>query len=135
MDLGAIRARLPPGMLADVDDLGALLLYAQLDMLHLDADALHDRLHHWSVRMLEPAMPGLSAALSFRHARPADPHVESELDLQEAWLGLEATLRLEPPLAGERVEHALAQLPELLRLVGASGRPSGWRQHDVGSME
>lgn len=115
--------------------MGALLLFTRRDMLHLDADALHDRLHHWTLTRLEPAISGLMATLSFRHARPADPHAKSDLDLQEGWLDMEPTLRLDPPLLPARVDRALDLVPELLTLVEKHERPSGWRRIDEGNVE
>lgn len=110
--------------------------FLQLDMLHLDADALHDRLHHWTLTRLAGALPAAHAGVSFRHAHPADPHEASTLDAQESWLGLEPTLTLDLRAArpGD-ADRARALLDEFLRLVERTGRPHGWRSPDVGSME
>lgn len=131
-----LKPRLPQGVHAEEDDLGHLLVFVRRDMLHLDADALNDRLAAWSRGPLSREIPDALATISFRYARPVDPHDESTLDLQEGWLALEPCLWIEGPhvsdaqLAGvERV------LPEFLKLVEGRGRPSGYRRHDEGSAE
>lgn len=138
--LARLRARLeplPPGVRVELDEEDHLVVFLRLDMLHLDADALHDRLHHWTLRELHRTLPEASAFLSFRHALPEDPHLESELDYQEGWLGLEPTLRLEtsPPPAAEAVDALAGQLPRFLQLVSAEGRPQGFRSPDLGNTE
>ena len=133
--LGLVKGRLPAGIHTEVED-GVLLLFARLDMLHLDADALADRLAHWSARELARRSPRAMATLSFRHAVPAEPHEASTLDLQEGWLGLEATLGLELERATDEDVLALAELaPRLQRLIEEKGRPAGHRSPDVGSVE
>ena len=111
-------------------------VFATMDMLHLDADALHDRLHHWTVSELDRALPAASARLSFRHARPADPHEASTLDVQEGWTGLEPTLALDlrAARAGD-AERFAALVPRFRALLAAAGRPVGFRRYDVGAME
>lgn len=125
------------GVRAEVDELGDLLLFVQRDMLHLDADALHDRLHHWTLRDIQPRLPTASAQVSFRHALPADPHEESEMDFQEGWRNLEPMLRLEtrPPPTRADVEAFAALVPRFLALVDAEGRPQGFRSPDMGCAE
>ncbi|HVM44862.1 MAG TPA: hypothetical protein VM582_02910, partial [Candidatus Thermoplasmatota archaeon] len=104
--------------------------------LHLDADALHDRLQHWTLTALARELPAASARVSFRHAAPAEPHEASTLDLQEAWLALEPTFELE--LAAARagdVERFASLVPAFLELVEKEGRPAGFRSPEVGTME
>lgn len=113
-----------------------LLVFRRVDMLHLDADALHDRLLVWSSTRLASALPAASAAVSFRHASPADPHEASTLDLQEGWIGLEPTFSLE--LARSRpgdIERFAALVPEFVKVMEKSGRPAGYRTPDVGNVE
>lgn len=128
---------LPRGVRIELDEEDHAIIFLRLDMLHLDADALHDRLHHWTLRELHPFIPIASAFVSFRRALPADPHNESELDYQEGWLGLEPTLRLEtsPPPTQETVDELAAHVPRFLQLVSAQGRPEGFRRLDAGNME
>lgn len=126
-----------PQVRAEVDDQGDLAVFVRRDMLHLDADALHDRLHHWTLREARPALPAASATLSFHRARPAAPEEESEKDYQEGWLDLEPTLHLEMRPAPTRrdVETLASLVPRFLALVEAEGRPAGWRSPDVGNAE
>ena len=121
----------------ELDDQDNLLVFLRRDMLHLDADALHDRLHHWTLREARGAVPAASAFVSFRHARPVAPEEESEKDYQEGWLDLEPTLHLETRPAPSRrdVEAFAGLVPRFLQLVDAEGRPAGWRSPDVGSVE
>jgi hypothetical protein len=135
--LRPLLARWGDRVRAEEDDQGDLIVYARRDLLHLDADALHDRLHHWTVHEVRRVLPLASATLSFRHARPAAPEEESEKDYQEAWHGLEPTLHLETRPAPTRkdVEAFAALVPRFLELVDAAGRPAGWRQPDVGNAE
>lgn len=144
MDAHAALAALEPALARwrgavrlEVDEQGDLLVYLRRDMLHLDADALHDRLHHFTLTELRRALPHASAEVSFRHARPADPHAESELDWQEGWRDLEPTLRLEgrPPPTEEDVARLAALVPRFLALVEAEGRPQGFRMPDMGCVE
>lgn len=130
-DATLTRARL------EADDLGGALLFVRRDMLHLDADALNDRLAAWTARELRRDLPHAEAYVSFRHARPATMD-DAELDLQEKWLGLEPTLRLElerPAPTEEDLARFVALVPTFLRLVEAEGRPEGWRRIDEGVME
>lgn len=122
---------------AEIDELGDLLVFVRVDMLHLDADALHDRLHHWTLREIHPRLPAASAHVSFRHARPDDPHAEFHLDLQEGWRDLEPTLRLEtrPPPARAQVEAFVGLFPRFLALVDTPGRPEGFRDPHAGNVE
>lgn len=123
-------------MALEVDDEEFLSAYVRRDMLHLDADAVHDRLHHWTLREVHPRLPHAWATVSFRRAVPADPLAESDLDLQEGWLGLEPMLRLETPqLSSREVEAFVALLPRFLDLVEAQRRPAGWRRVDEGNQE
>lgn len=135
-----VRAALspsPPGLHVGLDAEDHLLVYVRRDMLHLDADALHDRLHHWTLRELHRALPHAAAFVSFRHALPEAPDDESELDYQEGWLGLEPTLRLEtsPPPSREALDALVARVPRFLEIIAAEGRPHGFRNPDVGSCE
>lgn len=126
---------LPEGVVFE-EDSEEFRWFVRRDMLHLDADALHDRLHHWTLTRLAHALPAASAGVSFRHAHPAEPHEASTLDTQESWFDLEPMLTLER--AGARpgdAEKARALLGEFLGLIEKSGRPHGWRSPDVGSME
>lgn len=126
---------MPAGVHVEADD-GHLLLFVRRDMLHLDADALHDRLAHWSAGELARKMPRATASLSFRHATPADPTEAATLDLQEGWLGLEPTLALElHGTSEEEVARFAALLPRFLAIVEATGRPAGYRSADVGTLE
>lgn len=122
---------------ARLDDEDNVEVCVKLDLLHLDADALHDRLHHWTLTELRRALPAASAFVSFHHALPADPEEESVLDLQEGWLGLEPTLRLEtsPEPSRKEAEAFVGMIPRFLQLVDASGRPAGFRRWDVGTQE
>jgi len=126
---------LPPGAHAEVED-GHLIVFVRRDMLHLDADALHDRLAYWSLHSLASEVPAASAGLSFRHATPAEPHEESTLDLQEGWVGLEPTFALDLGRAepGE-LERFAALVPRFLQVVERTGRPEGFRAPDVGNVE
>lgn len=133
------RGRADVELPADVrveEDADELRVFVVRDLLHLDADAMHDRLAHWSRSELARRVPAAEARLSFRHASPADPLEESTLDLQEGWLGLEPTLALELARArpGDR-ERLLALVPRFLELVEGEGRPAGYRSPDVGSLE
>jgi len=135
MDWVRALGELPPGVRAEVDD-GQLLVYLRRDMLHLDADAMHDRLAHWTQRTLARELPAASAHLSFRHATPAEPHEEATLDLQEAWRDLEPTFALDLAHAGPAEFERFASLvPRFLELVEKEGRPEGFRTPDVGSIE
>lgn len=119
------------------DDLGGALVFLRLDLIHLDADALNDRLHAWAKREVEPLVPGASAFVSFRHARPAT-HDAAELGVQEEWLGLEPTFRLDltmPRPTGTEVAAFAALVPEFLKRVDAAGRPEGWRDVHAGNAE
>lgn len=119
------------------DDLGGVLVFLRRDMPHLEADALNDRLHAWTTRVAEKAVPHASAFVSFRNARPAT-HDEPELSWQDEWLGLEPTFRLEmvgrPPTEDEVLAFARL-VPDFLAQVEAVGRPAGWRQVDAGNTE
>lgn len=127
--------RVPAGVMVE-EDADELRVFVRRDMLHLDADALHDRLHHWMLREVDPRIPAASAGVSFRNASPADPFEESTLDAQEGWLGLEPTLALDLRAArpGDRARFE-ALLPTFLALLEKSGRPTGFRTPDVGNME
>lgn len=119
------------------DDGGGIVVFVTRDMLHLDADALNDRLAAWSARELRHRLPAASAFVSFRHARPATLD-DAELDLQEKWLRLEPTLRLEaehPPPTEAELEAFAALVPTFLSLVAAEGRPEGWRRVDEGNAD
>ena len=122
---------------AGEDESGDLAVFVRKDLLHLDADALHDRLHHWTVTEARRALPAASALLSFRHARPAAPEEESHLDLQEAWHDLEPMLVLEmrPEPTRADLERFAGLVPRFLELVDAAGRPAGWRSPDAGNVE
>ena len=128
---------MPTGLRLEVDDVGSLLAYVRRDLLHLDADALHDRLHHWTLTDLAQALPRTSAIVSFRHAEPADPLEESHMDTQEGWRDLEPTLQLED--ATHATDADLRTFAALVRpflaLVDAEGRPAGFRDPDVGNTE
>ena len=126
---------LPVGVRVE-EDAEELRVFVVRDMLHLDADALHDRLAHWTQTDLARRFPAAEARLSFRHASPADPLEESTLDLQEGWLGLEPTLALDLLRAqpGDR-ERLLTLVPRFLELVEGEGRPAGYRSPDVGALE
>lgn len=126
---------MPEGLHVEVDD-GQLLAFRRQDMLHLDADALHDRLLVWTSARLARVLPASHAAVSFRHASPADPHEASTLDLQEGWIGLEPTFSLDLAHAkpGD-VERFASLVPEFVEVVEKRGRPAGYRTPDVGSME
>lgn len=105
-------------------------------MLHLDADALHDRLIVWTAERLATALPAASAGVSFRHASPADPHEASTLDLQEGWIGLEPTFSLDLARAAPGdIERFASLVPEFVRVMEKSGRPEGYRTPDVGNVE
>lgn len=126
------------GFRLERDDFGDAILVARRDLPHLDADALSDRLHAWTRREAERKVPGSDAFVSFRHARPAT-HDEASLDLQERWLGLEPTLRLDlhRPVVSEADVRAWAGqlVPAFVRLLDAAGRPEGWRSVDEGNAE
>jgi len=121
----------------DVDDLGDVIVFTRRDLAHLDADALSDRLHAWTLREVAPLAPGAGAFVSFRHARP-DTRDEATLDLQEKWRDLEPTFRLHMRFPEPTPEDARAfarLVPAFLRLVDAAGRPAGWRRVDEGNAE
>jgi len=132
-----LRALAPiaEGLRIEADD-EEVLVFTVLDMLHLDADALHDRLHHWTLTDIDPVVPAATARLSFRHACPAQPHEASTLDQQEAWTGLEPTLALDlrAARAGD-AERFAALVPRFRALVDAVGRPVGFRRIDAGNTE
>lgn len=137
-----LRARLPEQphgehVLVGRDDVGGLLVRLRRDLLHLDADALNDRLHHWTLTELARRLPAASAYVAFERARPAAPHEDAELDLQERWLDLEPTLRLEVTAAtkGAEVEEMARLVPRFLALVEREGRPAGFRLPEVGAPE
>lgn len=129
---------LPPlGLKLGVDDLGSATVFARRDMTHLDADALHDRLHAWTVREVAREVPHASALLNFRHARPATAD-EATRDLQELWHDLEPTFRLElvrPNVKEEELAAFARLVPEFARIIERHGRPEGWRKFDVGNVE
>lgn len=126
---------MPEGLHLEVED-GHLLAFLRMDMLHLDADALHDRLAHWTQTRLARELPAASASLSFRHASPADPHEASTLDLQEVWLDMEPTFSLDLANVGPEETRRFASLVnEFLALIKKEGRPEGYRRPEVGTME
>lgn len=128
-------APLPPGLAWDAED-EAVVLRARRDMLHLDADALHDRLHHWTMAHLERVLPAARAYVSFDRARPAAPDEEATLDQQEVWHDLDPTLALDLARATPEDLRALSGLvPAFLALVEGVGRPAGFRPRDVGNVE
>jgi len=134
--IAKVAPKAPPGVILEEDELGHLLAFTRRDMLHLDADALNDRLAAWTKRTLDREIPAAIASLSFRHARPVDPHDDATLDLQEGWLGLEPSVWIEGPEVTQAQVDALALLlPEFVKLVDTYGRPSGWRRHDEGNAE
>src|SRR5438552_6928443 len=112
--LRALLVELPAGLTLAQDDLGNAIVFARSDMTHLDADALHDRLHAWTVREVARTLPHASATLSFRHARPATRE-EAEHDVQELWRDLEPTFKLElvrPNVTDRDVEEFARLVPE-----------------------
>jgi hypothetical protein len=121
----------------ELDELRDVVAFARRDLIHLDADALNDRLHAWTHRDVAPILAGGSAYVSFRHARPATRE-EATLDLQERWLDLEPTFRLHTrfptPTAGDVATYARL-IPAFLALVDAAGGPAGWRRVDEGVAE
>lgn len=129
-----MRERLPPGVHVEEDE--ELRVFVRRDMLHLDADALHDRLAHWTIGALARELPAAHAFVSFRHASPAEPDEASTLDLQEGWLDLEPTFALDLARAapGDRARFE-ALVPTFLALVEATGRPAGFRDVEAGTME
>lgn len=134
--ISTLQGRVPPGVRLEEDDLGHLVAFVRRDMLHLDADALSDRLAAWTRTRLAHALPRALATISFRHARAVDPHDESTLDLQEGWLNLEPSVWIEgPQVSGAEVDALAALLPEFVGLLEGRGRPSGWRRHDEGNAE
>lgn len=121
----------------DDDGAGGVVLFVRRDMLHLDADALNDRLAAWTVRELRKSAPHAEAFVSFRHARPATWD-DAELDLQEKWHDLEPTLRLEmeSPRPHEKDLAAFAAaVPSFFALIDRDDRPEGWRRVDEGNAE
>lgn len=142
MDPAAALARLdalldprPKGLRLERDE-EEIVVSLRRDMLHLDADELHDRLHHWTLGALSAALPHAVALVSFRHARPEAPHEEATLDAQERWLDLEPMLRVDArTLSDEDLARFATLVPRFLALVEAEGRPAGFRRHDVGTME
>ena len=130
--LRAHVAATAPGVHVELDDIGGVLVFVRRDMLHLDADALNDRLAAWTARELRERLPHAEAFVSFRVARPATMD-DAELDLQEKWLGLEPTFRLElerPRPTRDDGERFARLVPEFLRLVEGDGRPADWRAVD-----
>lgn len=122
-----------PGRL-EADDLGNVHYLVRVDLFHLDADALNDRLAAWTVREARGRVPGASAFVSFQRARPAS-FEEASLDLEERWHGLEPTLQLDLEEGEPDLEAFAALVPAFLRLVTAQGRPEGWRRVDEGNAE
>jgi hypothetical protein len=131
-----LRPQVPEGIHLEEDELGHLVAFVRRDMLHLDADALNDRLVAWTRDRLARDLPRALATISFRHARPVDPHDESTMDIQEGWLGLEPSVWIEGPQVSEAEVAALARvMPEFLKLLEGRGRPSGFRRYDEGNAE
>lgn len=121
----------------ETDDVGGVVVLVRRDMLHLDADALNDRLAAWTARRLRERLPGAEAYVSFLRARPATLD-DAELDVQETWRDLEPSFRLElarPDATPEAVRAFARLVPEFLALVEADGRPEGWRRIDEGHAE
>lgn len=119
------------------DEFGDAILYTRKDLTHLDADAMSDRLMAWARREAAPLVPHADAFVSFRHARPST-HDEATLDVQEKWLDLEPTLRLEmhrPPIREADVRNLAAMIPRFLETMEEEGRPSAWRNVDEGNTE
>lgn len=126
----------PVGLRIEEDDAGYLAAYLRVDLYHLDADALNDRLHAWVVRDVQPVLPGATALVSFRNARPATMD-DPELEFEEPWLGLEPMFRLDlvPPPTAEEVRRFARLVPTFVEVAHGFGRPEGWRDVHVGSTE
>ena len=131
--LGPLTAKVE----TEIEDDERLVAFVRRDMLHLDADALADRLAAWTTREIQHASPHAAASVSFRHARPVAPNEEATLDVQGGWLGLEPRLSLELwPRPTEDAVAALAGLvPRFLQLLEGRGRPAGYRRPDEGNVE
>lgn len=130
-----VRRVAPPGAHVEVDE-DHLLVFVRRDMLHLDADALHDRLAHWSATELARVLPRATATVSFRHASPAHPHEASTLDLQEGWLDLEPTFALElRGASADELQRFASLVARFMETMEKEGRPAGYRSPEVGSVE
>lgn len=135
-----LRERLAPlarGVHLERDAFGDALVFVRRDLSHLDADALSDRLHAWCARDVQARLPGATAYVDFRGARPADGE-EASLDVEAAWRDLEPTFRLDlrlPPPAAEDVDAFARLVPAFLALVEADGRPDDWRDVETGHAE
>lgn len=132
----ALLEPLPRGLRVGLDDWGHVCVFVRQDMLHLDADALNDRLHAWVVREVGDALPTAEGLVSFRHAHPASDD-EAELDIQAGWRDLEPMFRIDPRAACD--EEALRlfakHVPGFLAAVHGEGRPEGWRDVEMGNAE
>ncbi len=128
---------LPAGLHLEEDHDGHLCVFVRRDMYHLDADALNDHLHAWIFREVQATLPLASALVSFQRASPATMD-DADLDVQEAWHGLEPTFRIDlhPPGPSETdlVKFA-ALVPTFLKVVRRSGRPADWRDIEEGNAE
>lgn len=119
------------------DEFGDAIVFTRKDLTHLDADEMSDRLAAWARREAAPLVPHADAFVSFRHARPSTDD-EATRDLQEKWLDLEPTLRLEmhrPPIREADVRNLAAMIPKFLAAMEGEGRPSAWRNVDEGNAE
>lgn len=135
----ALRARLdplPPGLRIEVDDLDHLVVFVRVDLLHLDADALNDRLHAWVARDVRERLPAAEALVEFRNARPASDD-DAELDMQAGWRDLEPSFRLDlnQRVGKAELETFAALVPAFLERIRADGRPEGWRDWEMGAAE
>jgi len=131
----AVAADAP--VVVDAPDDMRVRLYVPLDLLHLDADELHDRLHHWQVSRLRAVLPDAQAGVDFDQARPADMTERGELDLQERWIGLRPYVELDltPATNQDDIKKLASLVPEFMARVEADGRPSGFRDWEAGAAE
>lgn len=111
------------------DDFDDATFSVSMDLLHLDADAMSDRLAAWIAREVASRLPTASATVSWQHARAASLDDE-DADEEALWKGVEPTFRLDlhhAPLTRADVEAWAALVPAFLRVVDGAGRPAGWR--------
>jgi hypothetical protein len=118
------------------DEYGGAAFVAERDMLHLEADALNDRLAAWVSRHVD--LPGVHADVSFRNAVPDESGwAEDDKDHETHWRRVAARLRLDLEGTPARATVVLfaALLSQFLEIVESRGRPAGWRDPSQGNVD